>query len=117
MLQQDEPDYYVIGTGEADSVNEFLVEAFGYTGLAWQEYVKTDPRCFRHLEIELMLADATKVKVKLGWEPRVTFRELVRILVDADIATVGLESQGQETTVRAKHGLNPYNTDLHSTEP
>lgn len=95
MLQQDEPDDYVIGTGESHSVKEFLGEAFSYAGLDWREYVKIDPRYFRPAEVELLLADPSKARKKLGWLPKVTFRELVRIMADADIEAVGLDPPGE----------------------
>lgn len=106
MLQQDEPDDYVIGTGETHLVSEFLTEAFGYAGLDWQEYVKTDPRYLRPLETELLIADASKAKGELGWEPRITFKELVRIMVDADMEVVGLQPPGEGKTILAKYGMN-----------
>lgn len=106
MLQQDEPDDYVMGTGETHSVKEFLLEAFDYAGLDWQEHVKTDPRYFRPLEVELLIADASKAKEKLGWEPRVTFQELVRVMVDADMAAMGLEPIGEGEKILIKHGMN-----------
>ena len=106
MLQQDEPDDYVMGTGETHSVKEFLLEAFEYADLDWQERVKTDPRYYRPLEVELLIADASKAKKKLDWEPRVTFQELVRIMVDADMAAVGLEPLGEGEKILAKHGMN-----------
>ncbi len=107
MLQQDIADDYVVGTGETHSVKEFLVEAFGYAGLDWQEHVKTDPRYFRPLEVETLIADATKAKEKLGWTPKVTFKDLVRIMVDADMATLGLEPLGEGKAILKKRGLNP----------
>ncbi len=85
MLQQDQPDDYVIATGETHSVREFLEEAFGYAGLDWREYVEIDPRYFRPLEVESLRGDASKAKRRLNWEPKVRFKELVRIMVDADI--------------------------------
>lgn len=91
ILQQEEPDDFVIATGETHSVREFLEEAFSYVNLKWQNYVEIDPRYFRPAEVELLLGDATKAKQKLGWQPRVTFRELVRIMVDADLANVGIK--------------------------
>jgi GDPmannose 4,6-dehydratase len=95
MLQQDAPDDYVIGTGESHSVQEFLDEAFAYANLDWQEYVEVDPRYFRPTEVDVLLADATKAKKKLNWEPKVTFKELVRIMVDADMDAMGLAPIGQ----------------------
>jgi GDPmannose 4,6-dehydratase len=84
MLQQDEPDDYVLATGETHSVQEFLEAAFTYAGLDWREYVKIDPRYFRPAEVDLLIGDYAKAKAKLGWEPTVRFDELVRMMVDAD---------------------------------
>ncbi len=84
MLQQEEPDDYVLATGETHSVEEFLDEAFGYAGLDWREYVKTDPRYLRPAEVDLLIGDYSKARAKLGWEPTVRFAELVRMMVDAD---------------------------------
>ena len=112
MLQQDKPDDYVIGTGEAHSVKEFVEEAFSYAGLEWQKYVEIDPRYFRPTEAECLLADASKAKTQLGWEPKVTFKELVRIMVDADMEAVGLESPGEGKAVLAKYGLNTVDRAL-----
>ena len=106
MLQQDQPDDYVIGTGETHLVSEFLTDAFGYAGLDWQEYVKTDPRYLRPLETELLIADTSKAKGKLGWEPRITFKELARIMVDADMEVVGLQPPGEGKKILAKYGMN-----------
>jgi GDPmannose 4,6-dehydratase len=91
MLQQDEPDDYVIATGETYSVREFLEEAFGCVNLDWRKYVEVDPRYFRPAEVDLLVGDASKAKRKLGWEPKVTFRGLVRLMVDADIAQLKRE--------------------------
>lgn len=85
MLQQPEPDDYVIATGETHSVQEFCEEAFSYVGLDWRDYVVQDPRFMRPAEVDLLVGDASKARAKLGWEPTVTFRELVRIMVDADL--------------------------------
>ena len=90
MLQQDQPDDYVIATGQTQSVREFLEVAFAYVGLNWQDYVEIDPRYFRPAEVELLLGDATKAKEKLGWTPKVDFRQLVKIMVDADLEALGL---------------------------
>jgi len=84
MLQADEPDDYVLATGETHSVQEFLDEAFGYAGLEWEKYVKIDERYFRPAEVDVLLGDAAKAKEKLGWEPTVRFDELVRMMVDHD---------------------------------
>ncbi len=85
MLQQPEPDDYVIATGETHSVREFLEAAFGYVNLRWEDYVEIDPRYFRPTEVELLIGDASKARRKLGWTPKVTFRELVKIMVEADL--------------------------------
>jgi GDPmannose 4,6-dehydratase len=84
MLQQDEPDDYVLATGETHSVQEFLEAAFTYAGLDWRDYVKIDQRYFRPAEVDLLIGDYSKAKEKLGWEPTVRFEELVRMMVDAD---------------------------------
>ncbi len=84
MLQQDEPDDYVLATGETHSVQDFLEEAFGYAELDWREYVRIDPRYFRPAEVDALIGDYAKAKERLGWEPTVRFAELVRMMVDAD---------------------------------
>ena len=94
MLQQDQPEDYVVGTGEAHTIAEFLDEAFGYVGLDWHDYVRIDPRYFRPTEVDYLEADTKKAKKLLNWEPRVKFHELVRIMVDADLDLVGIESPG-----------------------
>lgn len=85
MMQQPEPDDYVIATGETHSVREFLEEAFSYAGLDWREYVEIDPKYFRPSEVDLLVGDASKAREKLRWQPRTTFKELVRLMVDADM--------------------------------
>jgi GDPmannose 4,6-dehydratase len=84
MLRADEPDDYVLATGETHSVEEFLEEAFTYAGLDWHDYVKIDPRYFRPSEVDVLIGDYSKAREKLGWEPTVRFDELVRMMVDAD---------------------------------
>ena len=86
MLQHDHPDDFVLATGEMHSVREFLEEAFGCVGLDWQKYTCHDDRYDRPSEVDQLLGDATKARRELGWEPKVTFRELVKIMVDADLA-------------------------------
>ena len=86
MLQQPSPDNYVVATGETHSIREMCEEAFGYLELDWQEYVKQDPRFMRPAEVDLLVGDASKARRVLGWEPQVSFRELVRMMVDADMA-------------------------------
>ena len=95
LLQQDEPDDFVIGTGEAHSVRDFLDEAFGYADMDWHKYVEIDPRYFRPTEVDYLLCDPTKARTKLGWEPKVKFHELVRIMVDADLELAGLSIPGE----------------------
>ncbi|MEI0486099.1 GDP-mannose 4,6-dehydratase [Brachyspira intermedia] len=90
MLQQDKADDYVIATGETHSVKEFLDEAFGLVGLDWKKYVEIDPRYYRPTEVDLLLGDPTKAKEKLGWQPKTTFKELVKIMLDYDLKSVGL---------------------------
>lgn len=85
MLQQDEPDDYVIATGENHSVREFLDEVFGYLDLDWHKYVETDQRYYRPTEVDVLLGDASKAKKVLKWEPKVTFKELARMMTDADM--------------------------------
>lgn len=120
MLQQDEPDDYVIGTGESHSVREFVEHAFNYTGIEieWQGHglnekgvvcssapysnlnigdvlVEIDPRYFRPAEVDYLLADASKAKKNLGWEPKVTFEELIKVMVDADMELIGINPPGE----------------------
>ena len=90
MLQQDEPDDYVVSTGETHSIKEFLEEAFGYLGMDYQKYVEIDPKFMRPAEVDLLLGDCTKAKKKLGWKHSVDFKGLVRLMVDSDLKLVGL---------------------------
>jgi GDPmannose 4,6-dehydratase len=92
MLQADEPDDFVIATGENYSVRDFLDVAFGYLDLDWKEFVETDPRYYRPAEVDLLLGDSSKARRVLGWEPKVGFRELVRLMVDHDLNLARLES-------------------------
>jgi GDPmannose 4,6-dehydratase len=89
MMQQEQPDDYVIATGETHSVREFLEEAFSYVGLDWQAHVVVDPKYFRPAEVDILLGDASKARRVLGWQPKVGFKELVRLMVDADLAGQG----------------------------
>jgi GDPmannose 4,6-dehydratase len=86
MLQQDEPDDFVIATGETHTVRELCETAFGHLGMDWQEHVEIDPRYFRPAEVDLLIGDPSKAKQRLGWQPKVTFTELVRKMVEADLA-------------------------------
>jgi GDPmannose 4,6-dehydratase len=90
MLQQDEADDYVVATGETRSVQEFCEEAFHHAGLDWKKFVKVDPKYFRPAEVDVLLGNPAKAKAKLGWAPKVGFKELVRLMVDAD-----MEGQGR----------------------
>jgi GDPmannose 4,6-dehydratase len=85
MLQQDTPDDYVIATNETHSIREFLDHAFGHVGLDWKKYVEIDPRYYRPAEVELLIGDYSKAKKKLGWEPKIKFKDLVIDMVDADV--------------------------------
>ena len=85
MLQQDKADDYVIATGETHSIREFLDVAFAHAGLDWHKHVEIDPRYFRPAEVELLIGDASKAKRQLGWEPKVKFADLARLMVDADM--------------------------------
>lgn len=91
MLQAGEADDYVIATGETHSVREFLSEAFGYLDLDWQQYVETDPRYYRPAEVDFLLGDASKARRVLGWEPKIDFKQLVRMMVDHDLELARLE--------------------------
>jgi len=95
MLQRDRPEDFVLGMGESHSVREFLEEAFSYAGLDWQEHVKIDPRYFRPSEVDNLIADPGKAKRQLGWDPKIKFDDLVRIMVDADMSGSGLEPIGK----------------------
>ena len=103
MIQQDEAGDYVIGTGEAHSVREFLTEAFSYMDMDWEDYVRIDPRYFRPTEVDFLMADPSKAMKKLDWEPRVFFKDLVRIMVDADLEFQNLESPGEGKKLLEKH--------------
>ena len=95
ILQQDEPGDYVVGTGESHAVREFVLEAFGYAGLDFEEHVEIDARYFRPTEVADLRADASKAKRELDWTPRVGFAELVKIMVDADLEDAGLPPVGK----------------------
>jgi GDPmannose 4,6-dehydratase len=88
MLQQDRPDDYVIATGEAHSVQEFLELAFARVDLNWKQFVRHDGRYKRPAEVDLLVGDASKARRALSWEPKVRFPELVQIMVDADLASL-----------------------------
>jgi GDPmannose 4,6-dehydratase len=90
MLQQSEPDDYVVGTGETHSVREFVQIAFQHVGLDWKQHVVIDPAFYRPAEVDLLLADPTKARTRLGWTPETGFRELVTMMVDADVERMRL---------------------------
>ena len=85
MLQQEQADGYVIATGETHSVQELLEEAFSYVGLDWRKHLAIDQRYYRPAEVDLLIGDPSKAKMKLGWEAKTKFQELVRLMVDADM--------------------------------
>jgi GDPmannose 4,6-dehydratase len=91
MLQQEEPNDYVVCTGKTHSVRDFCQVAFGYVGLDYADYVVTDPRFYRPAEVDLLVGDPSLAKEQLNWEPRVSFEELVRMMVDADMEYLGRE--------------------------
>ncbi|HOQ88617.1 MAG TPA: GDP-mannose 4,6-dehydratase [Candidatus Hydrogenedentes bacterium] len=97
MLQQDEPDDYVIATGETHTVREMCEIAFARVGLDWQQYVVQDPAFYRPAEVHLLLGDASKAKQKLGWEPQYSFRQLIEMMVDADMARIEKQVRGSST--------------------
>jgi GDPmannose 4,6-dehydratase len=92
MLQKDQPDDYVIATGETHTVREFLEKAFGYVNLDWQDYVEFDQRYLRPAEVDLLIGDATKARQQLGWTPSITFEQLVSFMVEGDLQALGCTS-------------------------
>jgi len=96
MMQADAPDDYIIATGESHSVRDFLDLAFGRLDLDWKRYVEIDPRYFRPAEVDVLQGDATKARTKLGWQPKVTFQELVTQMVDHDLELARVELAVQE---------------------
>jgi GDPmannose 4,6-dehydratase len=102
MLQQDTPDDYVVATGESHSVREFAERAFGYAGLDWEQHIAFDARYLRPTEVDLLQGDATRARSRLGWQPKVSFDDLVRMMVDHD-----LELAAQELTLRKAGHVMP----------
>jgi GDPmannose 4,6-dehydratase len=96
IMNAAEPDDYVVATGETHSVREFLEKTFGYLDLDWEKYVEIDPRYFRPAEVDLLLGDASKVREKLGWEPKVTFDGLVKLMTDHDLQLAQQEAEARE---------------------
>ena len=118
ILQQDKPNDYTIGTGEAHSVREFLQEAFGYLGMDWQEYVKIDPRYYRPAEVDYLLADTTRAQKELNWQPKIKFSELVRIMVDADLELTGQPCPGEGKLIlqRSFNGWHRWDQQIVSMD-
>jgi GDPmannose 4,6-dehydratase len=95
MLQQDQPDDYVIATNETHSIREFLDVAFGHVGLDWKKYVEIDPRYFRPTEVDLLIGDYSKAKRQLGWEPKTKFAELAKLMVESDVDLLRKHREGK----------------------
>ena len=108
ILQQDVADDFVIGTGETYSVREFVEEAFAYAGLDWRKHVKISERYLRPLEVDVLIADTAKARMKLGWESQIGFRDLVAIMVDADVEAAGLTPRGSGKAI-LKEKVGPWN--------
>lgn len=108
MLQQDEADDFALGSGENHSVKECVEEAFAYAGLDWQDYVKIDPKYFRPTEVEELIADTTKAKARLGWNPKIKFKDLVKIMVDSDMRKLGMEPIGEGDSILKKKFPNRW---------
>jgi len=95
ILQQENPDDFVLGTGQVHSVEEFVRETFSYVGLDWQKYVEVDPRYFRPTEVGKLIANPTRAREKLNWQPRIDFNNLAKIMVDSDMRKIGLKPIGE----------------------
>ena len=95
MLQKENPDDYVVGTGVAPTIREFVQEAFDYAGLDWEQYVEIDPRYFRPTEVDYLQADSSKARKMLNWAPKITYKQLARIMVDADMEAINLTPIGE----------------------
>lgn len=116
MLQQEEPDDYVIATGETHSVREFLDEAFGLVDLDWKKFVEIDQRYFRPTEVDLLIGDGTKAKQKLVWSPKTTFKELVKIMVDADLEVEAIQGRGASAYSGRSTGVETPASSLSHAE-
>lgn len=108
MLQNEEAEDFVIGTGEGHSVREFVEQAFSYAGLNWEDYVEIDPIYFRPTEPEILIADASEAKKKLEWKPKINFEDLIKIMVDADMRAIGLEPVGEGDEILLKKFSNRW---------
>ena len=102
ILQQGKSDDYVTGTGQSHSVKELVEEAFSYVGLKWEKYVSIDPRYFRPTEVNNLIADIKKVKKVFKWQPKISFQDLVKIMVDADMRALGLDPIGEGDNILKK---------------
>lgn len=112
ILQQDNPDDFVIGIGESHSVKEFVEKTFSYVGLKWEDYVKIDQRYFRPTEVENLIADCQKAKKHLDWNPQITFDDLIKIMVDADLRKEGLKPIGEgDKILKEKYPLRWWKID------
>lgn len=103
MLQEERPGDFVVGTGIAPTIREFVQEAFGYAGLDWQKHVEIDPRYFRPTEVDDLRAEASKAREVLGWDPKIAYKDLARIMVDADLEAVGLSPIGEGLRILEKN--------------
>lgn len=106
ILQQENPSDYVIGTGESHTVEEFVKEAFAYVDMDWQEFVQTDPKYFRPTEVDCLMADTSKARRELQWEAKITFHDLVKIMVDADMFALGLNPPGLGLKTLKEKGIH-----------
>lgn len=102
MLQMEKPDDYVIGTGESHSVREFIESAFSYAGLNFDDYVSFDKKFFRPAEVDDLIADTTKSTIQLNWKPKLTFTDLMKVMVDSDMRALGLEPMGEGDEILRK---------------
>lgn len=107
-LQTDKPDDFVVGTGETHSIREFVEQAFSYVDLNWENYVKIDPRYFRPTEVDRLIADTGKAKKIFGWKPSIRFKELIKIMIDADMRQVSLEPIGEGDEILRKKFPNRW---------
>ncbi len=108
ILQQNAPDDFVVGTEEKHSVGELVEEAFSYVGLNSEKYVRTDEKYFRPLETQDLVADSAKIKKAIGWEPKIRFKDLVKIMVDADMRKIGLKPVGEGDEILRKEFPNRW---------
>lgn len=108
MLQLEKPDDFVIGTGETHSVKEFLQEAFSYVGLNWQDYVQVDLSYLRPTEVNVLLSNPKKAKEKMNWEPKIKFKELAKIMIDADMRALGLIPPGEGDKILSEKFPNKW---------